>query len=203
MTKQSKSPDTTEPPKKQEGSLRWWEFYAVRYAVGTVLGASLFYFLCSSNSVLKPLLSAAVPASTDSAKFDSTDAAAASHSGPAKLDSIQLSLLAAYGFVYCYVASAPILVFHAGRFLLKLDTPSRTWYGWFLFTLIPPVVPAIVTWCCFTSASRVERWFYSIAWFVTALILWLQVIVVVRTLSKNKELYLFYQKLAARQGQRA
>jgi hypothetical protein len=36
-----------------------------------------------------------------------------------KLDWPHLTLLAAYGLAYCYIASSPFLVFHVGRFLLK------------------------------------------------------------------------------------
>ena len=35
---------------------RWWEGYAIRYGVGTVVGAVLFYILCTLNDALKPFL---------------------------------------------------------------------------------------------------------------------------------------------------
>jgi len=125
-----------EPTKSIEGSFRWWEFYAVRYAMGTVVGAIVFYFLCLATPVLKPLLFEAtatpgtVPGATPLPSI--------------KLDSVQLTLLAAYGLVYCYIASAPILVFHAGRFLLTLRAGGRVWAKRFLLCLTPPIVFAIV-----------------------------------------------------------
>jgi hypothetical protein len=183
MNEQSKtSPDTTEPSKKQEASLRWWEFYAVRYAMGTVVGAIIFYFLCLSNNLLMPLL------------FDT----ATISSGSVKLETAQLALLGAYGLVYCYVASAPILVFHAGRFLLKLDVPSRIRFRWLFFIFVVPVVVAIAIWMFSTATSLGAKWFLAIASFLAALILWLEIIVVVCTLLNNKDLYLFYEKLAFR-----
>ena len=37
----------------------------------------------------------------------------------------QIPYLVAFGLVYCYIASAPILVLHAGRFLLKWPVTPR------------------------------------------------------------------------------
>lgn len=78
----------------------WWEFYAVRYAQGTVVGAMIVYFLFSQNENLKRML------------FLPQE--------PKDFGMAHLILLAVYGLTYCYIASAPILVMHAGRgFLFK------------------------------------------------------------------------------------
>src|SRR5271157_846880 len=77
-----------EQPKPADGSVRWWEYYFVRYAMGTIVGGIVCYVLCSSTPILSPLVT-------------------------------HLEYLAAFGLVYCYIASAPILVFHAGRFRLN------------------------------------------------------------------------------------
>ncbi|MDP2143671.1 MAG: hypothetical protein Q8J80_06010 [Gallionella sp.] len=84
---------------------RWWEFYGVRYAMGTVVGALIVHFIFSSNDNLRKLLFL-----------------------PEKMDNFgmaHLALLAAYGLAYCYIASAPILVMHAARSFFW--TPQRTW----------------------------------------------------------------------------
>ena len=44
-------PPKSEPRKTPEGSFRWWEFYAVRYAMGTIVGAAVFYVLCSGTQI--------------------------------------------------------------------------------------------------------------------------------------------------------
>lgn len=74
---------------------RWWEFYGIRYAQGTVVGAMFVYFLFSQNEKLKNIL------------FIPSD--------PKDFGMPHLILLAIYGLAYCYIASAPILVMHAGR----------------------------------------------------------------------------------------
>jgi len=108
------------------------------------------------------------------------------------------TLLAAYGLVYCYIASAPVLVFHAGRFLLKLGTTSRTRIKWLGLCLFLPVVVAIVTHVLSSSRPAAERVLYFGSFSALAAILWLQVVVVYRTLFNNTELYSFYARLAAR-----
>lgn len=88
---------------------RWWEFYFVRYFVGTVVGgATLLYLNAEQGSSLRGLI---IPGITDA-------------SG---LDAQKLSLLLALGLAYCYVASAPVLVFHATRGVFLAATPPRAY----------------------------------------------------------------------------
>lgn len=84
--------------KEQSGSnSRWWEFYFVRYFVGTVVGGAIILFLnASESSSLQNLI---IPGVTDLSK----------------LGVQHLFLLAAMGLAYCYISSAPILVLHAAR----------------------------------------------------------------------------------------
>ncbi|WP_202371065.1 hypothetical protein [Pseudomonas sp. MWU318] len=86
----------------------WWEFYGIRYAQGTVIGAMIVYFLFSQNSNLKKLL------------FMPTEAK--------DFGVAHLTLLAIYGLTYCYIASAPILVMHAGRALIFKSAVNPTPY---------------------------------------------------------------------------
>lgn len=106
----------------------WWEFYFVRYFVGTVVGgAILLYLNASETSSLHNLI---IPGVTD----------------VSKLDAQLLSLLAALGLAYCYVASAPILVLHATRGVYL--TNNTTTYQWFLF-------------CAFALVGLTALGFYS------------------------------------------
>lgn len=84
---------------KKNGS-RWWEFYAIRYGMGTVIGAVIFYFLCSNIEALKSLI--------DTSKG---------------LSATNITLLAAFGLTFCFLSSGPILVLHATRFLLERKMP--------------------------------------------------------------------------------
>ncbi len=82
----------------EQNDSHWWEFYGVRYAQGAVVGAMIIFFLFSQNEALKKLL------------FLPSD--------PKDFGMPHLILLAVYGLAYCYIASAPILIMHAGRGLL-------------------------------------------------------------------------------------
>ena len=89
---------------KSEGN--WWEFYGIRYAQGTVVGGMIVYFLFSQNENLKKILFLPAQAS--------------------EFGLSHLILLAIYGLTYCYLASAPILVMHAGRGLLFKSPTNPT-----------------------------------------------------------------------------
>jgi small-conductance mechanosensitive channel len=117
---------------KKLNDSRWWEFYFVRYFVGTVVGgAILLYLNASETSSLHNLI---IPGVSD----------------VSKLDAQRLSLLTALGLAYCYIASAPVLVLHATRgvFLAK-DT---TTYQWFFFGSLALVGAAAVGFYAFQSA---------------------------------------------------
>jgi hypothetical protein len=80
------------------GTTRWWEYYAVRYLMPSVAGVAIVKWLCShGGNKLLPLLS--LPLAGE------------------RIDSASLILLFLYGNLFCYVASYPILVFHATRVL--------------------------------------------------------------------------------------
>src|SRR5271169_6420442 len=78
-----------------ESSNRWWEFYAVRYAMGTVVGSVAVLFLCAQRPDIQSLLPGTLAVNLSGA------------------DTAKVFSAAAYGLIYCYIASAPILVFHA------------------------------------------------------------------------------------------
>ncbi len=87
------------------GATRWWEYYAVRYLMPSVAGVAIVNWVCSySHSGLRVLLS-----------LPPTDQ---------RLDTASLTLLFLYGNLFCYVASYPVLVFHATR---VLDFADDTW----------------------------------------------------------------------------
>lgn len=92
----------TEKPKN---SSRWWEYYVVRYFIGTIVGAgAMLMFNEFSASPLKGALFPAISSFKDAGVH-------------------HLVVLVALGFAYCYVASAPMLTIHALRGQFKS--------GWF------------------------------------------------------------------------
>jgi hypothetical protein len=160
-------------PNESESS-RWWEFYAVRYAMGTVVGAIVFFFLCLANPVLKPLLFG-----TDTGTLDGT----------------RLTLLAGYGLAYCYIASAPILVFHIGRYLLEVRKTTRTSW-WRMLNILAVPLASTAFFYFVVVPGNPKREFFTAVCALTTLLLWPQYLVIGVTLFKSKELYVFYQKLA-------
>jgi hypothetical protein len=89
---------------------QWWNFYLIRYAMGSVFGTLLIYVIF--------LLSPA----TSSILFIPE---------PKDLNLAHLTLWFALGIAYCYVASLPILTLHASRFILMdPDKKSRRRHSW-------------------------------------------------------------------------
>ncbi|ODP27452.1 hypothetical protein PTI45_03162 [Paenibacillus nuruki] len=78
---------------------RWWEYYLVRYFVGTIVGTLIVIHISTQNdSFLHSILYEKLKTETDK--------------------NIEVSSLILYGFVgltFCYLASAPILLLHALR----------------------------------------------------------------------------------------
>lgn len=113
---------------EKTGNGKWWEFYIVRYALGTVFGVLIVNFLVGSGLAI-PFPNGNI---SDITKPEG------------------LPLLLGYGLAYCYLASAPILVFHAGRFAMK-----RT--GFQTATVISIVISAVVAgaWAAWAVSNRI------------------------------------------------
>lgn len=89
----------------ESGTNRWWENYLVRYLMPSIAGVVIVYWLCShGGDSFRSLLR--VPAAGSS------------------LDAPSLTLMFLYGNLFCYVASYPILVFHATR---EIDFTGGRW----------------------------------------------------------------------------
>lgn len=164
------------------GNGRWWEFYAVRYGMGTVIGAAIAFQLFKGNANLTPLLFGAEKG---------------------ELDGIKLAILAGYGLTFCYLASAPILVFHAGRFLFKSSKLPVT---------DQPKLSAFRTifWVVFVAASIWMLFFLPGQWAITRpgsmvlllvlLVVWSQLIVVFALLREHRFAFQRYSILAEARG---
>ncbi len=161
--------------KEDSSSQRWWEFYGIRYGMGTVIGGIILFVLFKSNALLKPLL------------FVTADG---------KLEGPQLTLLAAYGLVFCYISSAPILVFHAGRFILneKFVTDLNLIIRLMVVFVLPATI-AFITYIFSANEPNTKILCASTA-FILAIITSLQSVFLIPSLFKNDRLYLFYEKLA-------
>src|SRR5713101_9701587 len=86
---------------KPSDSGRWWEYYFVRYFIGTIVGAALILMFLFADFT-KPL----------------KDSIVCLLSNPLVAGVKNVTILAASGFAYCYIASSPMLGFHALRIQL-------------------------------------------------------------------------------------
>jgi hypothetical protein len=156
----------------------WWEFYGIRYAQGTVIGAMIVYFLFSQNENLKKLL------------FLPTEAK--------DFGMAHLVLLAIYGLTYCYIASAPILVLHAGRAMIFKSAINPNPYDgmisrilWlFIFSL---TVPSYLATCGVLTVAEAG------AWSAYLLLVFFQLQIVINIFNRKWKMVIrFYKKIIER-----
>ncbi|GAB4088574.1 hypothetical protein [Hydrogenophaga soli] len=149
-----------------DATSRWWEFYVVRYGMGTVVGAVIVFMLCKLSPTLAPML------------FQ-----AGKETNPT-LDSATLVLLGVYGLAYCYLASAPILVFHAARHQMFVELPSKDRT---LRLLVLTLASAIAV-CVFPQPTSVEtntQWLLKLAIGIGSMVMLVQWHDVVSLLRKD------------------
>jgi hypothetical protein len=156
-------------------SARWWEFYAVRYSIGTVTGAVVVMLLCRANPAMQEV-------------FLGTSTSV--------VDPWRLLLLAGYGLTFCYLASSPILVLHAGRFLLH--SSGTTPIGWksAVTLLVGVVVLASLLFYLLFSGGSWPASFSLLAATVLAGVVWPQAVVVFKTVRGRRDLFDFYLALS-------
>ncbi len=161
-----------EGTKTTQGLIRWWEFYFVRYAMGTIAGGLIVLMLCVRIPALTPILLG----------LDLLQAGVSTKGILSALPVDRIPLLAAYGLVYCYIASTPILVFHAGRFALKSGRLILFVFVACMFALVAAL---------FVESVRVPSALLAFAG-VALFQFW----VAARTIWQSKDLYAFYEKLS-------
>lgn len=145
---------------------RWWEYYTIRYFVGSVVGAGVVLFLNYS----------------DTSPYSGSLTSLVNLKDSAFLG---ISLVAAIGFAFCYLASAPMLTFHATRMHMRI--PDHRMKSWLLLCVLLvfftvgialiklPVIPALLV----------------------GIILAAQIYLIVHAgISQCKEIEKFYRKLA-------
>lgn len=168
--------EATEKKKEEtkEGQSRWWEFYIVRYALGTVFGVLIVNLLAKSGGTI-PFPEGNVSELTKSEG---------------------LPLLLGYGLAYCYLASAPILVFHAARFSLRIS-------GIRFSEVIVAVVSAVAagSWATYADGwveSKELRLLTTVAIAAILFVILLQWLALIRTASGTEEMWEFYRELDRR-----
>lgn len=142
------------------------------------MGSVIFYGLCRTTPDLRPLLGLGADSS---------------------LTSAHILLLAAYGLTFCYVASAPLLVLHAGRFLIGNTLSSSGWrrkMRQVSLLLVPPLLAtALMVYC--SSASESFSLISAVATFTFLFVLITQLRVILLTLYRENDFFKFYENLAS------
>ncbi len=108
------------PEKKRDRPYgRWWDNYFVRYFFGTVVGAAIVL-------IIGERIAGRFAGSPTLRDFIDTLLFNAKGMGVGNLIG-----LGAFGLTYCYIASAPMLILHAGRALLfdpaRVNVNNRFW----------------------------------------------------------------------------
>jgi hypothetical protein len=147
---------------------RWWEFYGIRYAMGTIVGAVIVLFLFRSNPSLCHLLFLPEEAKD--------------------LNGAHLALLAIYGLTYCYLASGPILVFYLSRAYLKVEATGWSFFRAYRFwTLVIVLMVGFAVgyyWWCPRRASD-ALWQEGVG-VVFALLIIAQLVVILFSVSSKR-----------------
>lgn len=159
---------------KSSTPARWWEYYFVRYLVGTVVGGLIVFYLSGRANYFR------VPVLND---------AGSDFQGLAK----NFTSLVALSFAYCYVASAPMLTLHATRSSFRHDGLSERKY--YIFACI--VLSAILDY--FGTRHRGYGLLFSLFWY--CFIFFIQCLLVVVAYQKRKEIRSFYIELSRARAQ--
>jgi hypothetical protein len=161
---------------EQSSSLQWLETYVIRYTTGTILGSIIVYILCKKYENLTPLLFG-----LDINKIENPHI---------------FLLLLAYGLCFCYIASGPVLILHAGRFYPRLiENFSRK--NKILNSSILFGVPTVLSlgYLLITSYHSFSILFFFELTLAT-LLLWGQYFVVAHIFIYKNDFYNFYKKLS-------
>lgn len=148
-----------------------WNYYFLRYAVGTVFGAVIVVFLSNQGDV----------------------------SGKCYVELLLLKLgagelapitaLAALGFAYCYIASAPGVVFHAARGLFWSKTQKKCLRRYWYFILI------CLCLCPLPFVNHSHPLYIWGAIIVVWIIYLHQIFLLVATFCNREEIQIFYKDL--------
>jgi hypothetical protein len=161
----------------KENNSRWWEFNLVRYLLGTIVGAIIV------NVLLNKLL------------FIPTYEKSYEYVFFYKIRTLTewqfIFVHLAVGFVFCYIASAPILVFHSLRLNFNKKIFSNKPKKYFFFILISLLILGLIFYCI--SNCLKLNYKEDTAIFILFLIILIQVILMI--LLYDNELIQDYEEL--------
>lgn len=133
---------------------RWWEFYALRYALGSVMGIFILLYIFIQTDI--------------ATKFRLNRLAFLIPKDPKDLSFVHLVILGVCGLAYCYLSSAPMLVFHALRVNVFKSSSHQSsfWIGLVLVTIVISLaITAFLVYIGNTSLDKLE-WRQIIYFFI-------------------------------------
>lgn len=156
---------------------RWWEFYFIRYFVGSVLGALIIMALAfHPDSELAGVIAKLFD-------FDNVDVL--------KLKSDHFWVVLSFGVAFCYIASAPILVMHAFRAHIDFQSDMNKSIKSWIFRMLIVCVPLLVLYFMF-SGQTIKLTFFS----AYTLVIVLQLVLILPAVSKKfSNIFDFYKSL--------
>lgn len=200
----SEEPHTNRKEVSVQSNSRWWEFYFVRYTLGTLVGALFVHLIAKANPEIEKLLFFAQTGSKESI---------------ANAPLLGVPVLIGYGLAFCYIASIPILIFHAGRMAFwgalgsagaqddqqALRTESKRWNKYEKLSALALLITAIGFFCKIVVISfpALERGFRDDEFvtgflFISAsLVVVLQVLTVFLILLRRNAIYIRMKMLAS------
>ncbi len=124
---------------------RWWEFYALRYALGSVMGVFILLYIFIHTDI--------------ATKFGLEKLAFLIPKDPKDLSFTHLVILGVCGLAYCYLSSAPMLVFHALRVNVFKSSSHQSSFGigWVLVPIgISLIITAFLVYIGYTSLDNLD-----------------------------------------------
>ena len=124
---------------------RWWEFYALRYALGTVMGVFILLYLFIHTDI--------------ATRFGLEKLAFLIPKDPKDLSFTHLVILGVCGLAYCYLSSAPMLVFHALRVNVFKSSSHQSsfWIGLGLVLVTSVISLAITAFLVYIGSTSLDN----------------------------------------------
>jgi len=155
---------------------RFWEFYVVRYFVGTVVGSVIVALLLYHPE--------SIIAQTTSLKIDSIT----------KLQPHHFLVAATLGLAFCYISSSPILVLHTTRcYLSYLDKLKVIGNRWVLNALI--LIFSMILGYFYIESDAYNKHIHVSVTLVIFVIVYQALLVSFALRDKLNELFDFYKSL--------
>ncbi|MFM5105951.1 hypothetical protein ACRS1R_01880 [Aeromonas dhakensis] len=160
---------------------RWWEFYFIRYFVGSVLGSLVVMALAfHPDSLLRNVI------------FDLLDFKTANS---LTFKSEHFLVIFSFGIAFCYVSSAPILVMHACRAHFDFQSHTNNSIKYWTIRVIILLVPLLVAFLLFHSEdNKINRIPFFYTYMLTVLLQLVLIYPVINT--KFNTIFEFYKSLS-------